>query len=124
MEYSNTIQLDGLIPSTVQTSETTIGVSCYGGATLFFDIKTRALKFKHDNYATYHINYIGSTFYVSNFFRKKFYLFDSNGNFIEEMAMNENLSKHVTNWPGGLCRHKDILYLADYMSSKILKFIE
>ena len=42
LEYSNTIQLDGL-PIRVQTSETTIGVSFYGGATFFFDLKTRAL---------------------------------------------------------------------------------
>ena len=91
-EYSSTIQLYD--PIRVQTSEATIGVSCYGRATFFFDLKTRALKFKHDNYGTYNINYINSIFYGSNYSRFKFYFFDSDGNFIEEMAMNENLSKH------------------------------
>ena len=43
---------------------------------------------------------------------------------MEEMVMNENLSKHIAHWPGGLCRHKNILYLADYNYSKILKFIQ
>ena len=38
--------------------------------------------------------------------------------------MNENLGKHITNTPGGLCSHKYNLYLADYTSSKIFKFIK
>jgi len=122
LEYSNSIQLDDL-PLYVQTSETTIGVSC-GGATFFFDLKTRALKFKHVNYATFNINYINSIFYGSNYEKKKFYLFDSDGNFKEEMVMNERLSPHITFWTDGFCRHKDILYLADYNGRKILKFIE
>ena len=50
-DYVNTIQLDGLHPLRVQTSETTIGVSC-GGSILFFDLETRALKHKHNNYGT------------------------------------------------------------------------
>ena len=124
LEYSSTIQLDDY-PRRVQTSETTIGVSCDGGATLFFDLKTRELKFKHDDYKTYNISYIDSTFYASNYEQKKFYFFDSDGNFIEEMAMNERLSERIKEGPhGSLCRHKEILYLADWESSKILKFIE
>ena len=118
--YVNTIRLDG-IPLSVQTSETTIGVSCNDGTTCFFDLKTRALKHKHNNYVTYNIKYINSIFYGSNCKQKKFYLFDSNGNFKEEMAMNDRLSKHITYWHGGLCKHKDVLYLADYNGSKILK---
>ena len=113
-EYSNTIQLDGLYPLRVRTSETTIGVSVSGGATFFFDLKTRALKHKHNNYVTYNISYINSIFYGLNYYEKKFYLFDSDGEYIEEMAMNENLSKHITDWnDGSLCSHKDVLYLAD-----------
>ena len=112
--YVNTIQLDGLYPLRVRTSETTIGVSVSGGATFFFDLKTRALKHKHNNYVTYNISYINSIFYGLNYYEKKFYLFDSDGEYIEEMAMNENLSKHITDWnDGSLCSHKDFLYLAD-----------
>ena len=36
LEYSSTIQLDGLPPYRVQTSETTVGVSC-DTATFFYD---------------------------------------------------------------------------------------
>ena len=60
-EYSKTIHLDGLLLK-VQKSVKTIGVSCYGGATSFFDLKPRALKHKHNNYVTSNINYINSTF--------------------------------------------------------------
>ena len=123
-DYVNTIQQPyGVRPYYVQTSETTIGVCC-GGATFFFDLKTRVLKFKHNNYATHSISYISSIFYGSNYYEKKFYFFDSDGNFKEEMAMNERLSPHITYWTDGFCRHKDILYLADNKQSKILKFIE
>ena len=66
-EHSNTIHLDGNRPLIVQTSETTIGVPCGGGAIFFFDLKTRALKFKHNNYGTYNINHINSIFYGSNY---------------------------------------------------------
>ena len=124
LEYSNTIQIDGLRPFRVQTSETTIGVSCGELSTLFYDTKTRALKFEHNNYGTWNLNYIDSTFYGLNYEEEKFYFFDSDGNFIEEMVMNDNLSKHVADWGGGLCRHKDILYLAGDDSHDILKFIE
>ena len=70
-------------------------------------------------------------------------MFDSDGNLIEGMAMNENWSEHVINGGGGLCLdkdtfiigggglciHKDILYLVDFLglfddSQKILKFIQ
>ena len=120
-DYVNTIQLNGHSPYFVQTSKTAIGVSCET-ATFFYGLKTRALK--HNNYGTWNINYINSIFYGSNYSQKKFCFFDSNGNFIEEMAMNENLSQHIKSWPGGFCRHKDVLYLADWVSSKILKFIQ
>ena len=72
---------------------------------------------KHDSYVTPNINYINSIFYG-------FYFFDLDGNFIEEMAMNERLSKRISNWLGGFCRPKDFLYFVDYSSSNILKFIE
>ena len=128
LEYSNSIQLDGC-PFYVQTSETTIGVSCNHSftcdvVTFFFDLKTRALKFKHNNYGTTNINYINSIFYGSNHSTQKFYLFDSDGNFKEDMAMNERLSQHILYNKGGFCRHKDVLYLADFSGRKILKFIE
>ena len=123
-EYVNSIELDGLGPFRVQTSETTIGVSC-GNATFFFDLKSRGLKFKLNNYGTSNINYINSIFYGTNYEEKKFYFFDSNGNFIEEEVINENwLGEHITHWLGGFCRHNDILYFADYSLSQILKFTE
>ena len=118
------IELDDIWTLRVQTSEATIGISCVG-TTLFYDLKTRALKFQHNDYGTWNINFINSIFYGSNDEEKKFYFFDSDGNFIEEMVMNDNLSKHITHWLGGsLCRDKDNLYLVDYMKSKILKFIQ
>ena len=52
------------------------------------------------------------------------FMIDSDGNFKEEMAMNERLSPHIKKWTDRFCRHKDILYLADHYGSKILKFIE
>ena len=110
-EYSSTIQLDDHYPVRVQTSETTIGVSC-GGATFFYDLKTRVLKCRHNNYGTSNINYIDSdsTFYGSKFKESKFFFFDYDGNFIEEMEMNENFSEHInTDHSGSLCRRKDNL---------------
>ena len=122
-EYVNTIQLDGNHPFRVQTSETTICVSC-STSVLFFDLKTRALKHK-SNFGIFNTNYIDSIFYASNFLKKKCYFYDSDGNFIEEMPFNENISKHITFYDSGsLCRNKNNLYMADSMSSKILKFIE
>ena len=97
-------------------------------------LKTRASKFEHDKYGTSCINYIDSIFYGLNYNENKFYFFDSDGNFIEEMSMNENFIKILINnsinlpdfWPGflaGLCSHKNNLYMPDYKSIRILKFI-
>ena len=129
LEYSNTIQIDDY-PRRVQTSETSIGVSCYTGLTFFFDLKTRALKHKHDNYETCNINYIDSTFYCLSytnavFQQRKFYFFDSDGNFIEEMAINENLIEHINRHTAGtMCKYKDQLYLIAFLSGKLIKFLE
>jgi len=58
-----------------------------------------------------------------NYVEKKFYLFGSDGNFIEEMAMNENLSKHITYWAGGtMSKYKGQLYMTDFKSGKLIKF--
>ncbi len=122
LEYSNTIQLDDR-PFRIQISETTIGISCFQ-ATLFYDLKTKTLRKKY-NFVVNMINYIDSIFYTSNLQDKKFYFFDSEGNLIEQMLISENLRKYMTNWPSGtLYRYKDILYLTDFNSSKLLKFIK
>ena len=118
-EYVSTIKIDCDRPRRIQISEKTIGVSCVE-ATFFYDLKSKILKYKY-NYAT-NLNYIDSIFYGSHCVEKKFYLFDSDGNFIEEVAMNENISKYMTSWlSGSLCRNKDDLYMTDY-SGQLLKF--
>ena len=84
-EYVNTIQLDDR-PYRVQISNTTIGVSCHN-MTLFNDLVTKALKYKHKT-DTLSINYIDSIFCALNCDEKKMYFFDSDGNFLEENAFH------------------------------------
>jgi hypothetical protein len=69
------------------------------------------------------MNYIDSIFCSSIF--GKLILFDSDGNFIEKMMINKNVKeKHLTNGSCGfLCRHKDNLYMTDWNSCEILKFL-
>ena len=120
-DYVNTIQLDGNHPGRVQISNTTIGVSC-DEVTLFFDLVSKAFKYKHDIAGTWNINYIDSTFVALNVKQKKFYFFDSDGNFLEENTFHEKfiLSKYWVS--GSMCRYKDQLYMIDYDSDKLLKF--
>ena len=87
-EYSSTIQLDD-DPYRVQISNTTIGVSC-NQATLFYDLVSKALKYKHNIYGTFNINYIDSIFCALNYEEKKIYFFDLDGNFLEERAFKKN----------------------------------
>ena len=54
-DYVYTIQLGGNFPRRVQISNTTIGVSC-DQATLFYDLFSKALKYKHNIAGTYAIN--------------------------------------------------------------------
>ena len=77
--------------------------------------KTRALKYKY-GYNRYNLDYIDSTFYASKSENKKFYFFDSDGNFVEEITINENLKNN------GLTLYKDNLYMIDHYSNKFLKF--
>ena len=60
----NTIQLDGY-PYRVEISNTTIGVAC-DKATLFYDLVSNELKYKHNTAGTYTINYIYSIFCALN----------------------------------------------------------
>ena len=123
-EYVNTIHMDGgLNPYTVQISNTTIGVSCKL-ATLFYDITSRELKFKHNATGTYNINYIDSTFCALNILLKKMYFFDSDGNYLEEKAFHEKLILSHCITSGSMCRYKNQLYMIDHSSGKILKFLE
>ena len=70
LEYVNTITIyRQLFPNRIQISKTTIGVSCKD-ATLFFDLKSRTLKYTY-NYAT-KLNYIDSIFYGSCYHESKF----------------------------------------------------
>ena len=120
--YVNTIRLDGNKPIRVQISNTTIGVSCQQ-ATLFYDLVSKALKYKHNFAETWNINYIDSTFYALNVQQKKMYFFDSNGNFLEEKAFHEQLIMS-SYWPSGsMCEYKDQLYMIDYLG-KLYKFVE
>jgi len=109
-EYVNTIRLDGLYPNRVEISNTTIAVSC-DQATLFYDLVSKALKYKHDIYGTYAINYVDSTFCALNCGQKKMFFFDSDGNALEEKAFHEKLilSNYVSS--GKMCKYKDQLYL-------------
>ena len=116
-EYVCTIKIDGIMPYKIQISESTIGVSC-NNATLFYDLKSRTLKYKH-NHGT-NLNYIDSTFFGSNRGNNKLYFFDSDGHFTEEMVINDKLSKPMSD-ELELCRHKNDLYLKG-CRGKLLKF--
>ena len=120
-EYSNTIQIDGH-PFRIQISNTTIGLSCEK-ATLFYDLVSKALKYKHNIAETFSINYIDSTFCALNCRKNKLYFFDSDGNFLEEMAFPKKLILTKCWTSGSMCRYKDQLYVTDY-SGKLLKFLE
>ena len=121
-EYVNTIQTErNNFPRRIEISQTTICVSCIE-ETLFYDLKTLAVKYKC-NYGTYNINYIDSIFYASNYQQNKFYFFDSDGNFIEEIPINVNLSENMRSWESGsLCKYKENLLITDFNSSKLLRF--
>ena len=118
LEYSNTIQL-GEYPYTVQISNTTIGVSCRE-TTIFYDLDSKTLKYKHKIAGTFTINYIHSTFCGLSVERKKIYFFDSDGNFLDEKAFHEKLILTDNGPSGSMCRYKDILY----ESGEVFKFVE
>ena len=121
-QYVSTIQVNDC-PIRVQISSTTIGVSC-NQATMFYDLVSYALKYKHNIYGTFNMNYIDSIFCALNVHQKKFYFFDLDGNFLEENAFHDKLILTYS-WPSGsMCRYKDILYMTDYNSNKIFKFLE
>ena len=108
-------------PIRIQISETTISLSS-NEAIFFYDLKSRTLKSKY-YFGRMELNYIDSTFYGSNYIQKKFYLFDSDGNFIEEIAWNEKLSKKVSSFSSGsLCRNKEDLYMIDFDGKRLFKF--
>ena len=120
-EYVNTIQLNGLKPYRTELSNTTIVVSCNG---VFYDFVSKDLKFKYNIAGTNNINYFYSTFYALNVKQEKIYFFDSDGNFLEEKAFHEQLILS-SNWvSGSMCRYKDQLYMTDYNSGKVFKFLE
>ena len=119
--YVYTIRLNDC-PRRVQISNTTIGVSC-DHATLFYDLVSKALKYNHNSGETWNINYIDSTFCSLNVTQKKFYFFDSNGNFLEEKAFHEKLILSKRAESGSMCRYKNQLYMTDG-SNKLFKFVE
>ena len=123
-EYENTIPLDGNTPYRVEISNTTIGVSC-DQATLFYDLVSKGLKYKHNIAGTKVINYIDSTFCALNVAQKKMFFFDSDGNFLEEKAFHEKLILSNAWLSGSMCKYKDQLYMTDFSSAgKVFKFHE
>jgi hypothetical protein len=75
-------------------------------------------------------------FYNSNYLENKFYSFDSDGNFIEEILIKDKLKGNLQNkYSRILFKYKDNLYMVDsetrmcmvdsreYSSSRLLKFI-
>ena len=122
-EYVKTIPLDDS-PFRVEISNTTIGVSC-DQSTLFYDIASKALKYKHIFARTFNINYVDSIFCALNVEQKKMFFFDSDGNFLEEKAFHEKLILSDYYKSGSMCKYKDQLYMTDYSSSgKVFKFLE
>jgi len=122
-EYVSTIQLDGNRPYRVEISNTTIGVSC-DQATLFYDLVSKALKYKHNIAGTYAINYVDSTFCALNVDQNKMFFFDSDGNFLEEKAFHEKLILENHELSGTMCKYKDQLYMTDFSSAgKVFKFL-
>ena len=120
-EYVNTIQLDDR-PYRVQISNTTIGVSC-DNATVFYDLVSKELKYKHDIAGTYTISYIDSIFCALNIDQKKIFFFDSKGSFLEEKPFHEKLILSSGCISGSICRYKDQLYMI-CTSGKLFKFVE
>ena len=91
---------------------------------VFYDFVSKDLKFKYNIAGTNNINYFYSTFYALNVKQEKIYFFDSDGNFLEEKAFHEQLILS-SNWvSGSMCRYKDQLYMTDYNSGKVFKFLE
>ena len=122
-QYTSTIQLNSDCPIRVQISNTTIGVSC-DEATLFYDLVSKALKYRHDTAGTFNINYIDLAFCALIVQQKKFYFFDSEGNFLEEKSFHQKLILSCDWRSGSICRYQDILYMIDCDSGKLFKFLE
>ena len=124
LEYVNTIPLDGNSPYRVEISNTTVGVSC-NRATLFYDLVSNGLKYKHNIMGTCTINYVDSIFCALNYRQKKMFFFDSDGNFLEEKAFHEKLILSNDWHSGSMCKHKDQLYMIDHsIAGKVFKFLE
>ena len=122
-EYSNTIILGGSYPRRVQISKTTIGVSC-NQVTLFYDLDSKALKHKYDYAGTLNVSYIDSIFCAVNVQKKNIIFFDSDGNYLGEKRFHKKLIMS-NDWDNGsMCKYKDKLYMIDYESGKLLKFVE
>ena len=92
--------------------------------TLFYDLISKALKYKHNIAKTFTINYIDSTFCALNVEQKKIYFFNSDGNFLQEITFNEKLISSNSWDSGSLCRYKDQLYMTDYSYGRLFKFLE
>ncbi len=106
-------------PRSVQTSETTIGVSC-SDTIVFYEMKTRTLKYKYHTYLPI-MNNFDSIFCGPSF--GKLVFFDSDGNYFEEMNINKKrLFTGFYPVSAILCSYKDNLYMADHERSQILIF--
>ena len=95
---------------------------------LFYDLFLKELKYKHNIAGAWNINYVDSTFYAlslnNNVQHNQMYFFDSDGNFLEENVVHKNFIMSRDWGSGSMCRHKNILYIADCTYSILFKFLE
>ena len=120
LNFFDAIKLD-YRPCTIQISNTTIGVHGENGI-YFYDLKTKALKNEYKNFSG-RISYIYSNFYVMSIDNpKKAYLFDHEGNLVDEFKIDKIMSSN-TMWCDAsiLCYNKSLL-VSSYCKSQLYKF--
>ncbi len=120
LAYIGTINLN-YVPYTIKISKTSICV-CGSNCTLnFYDLNTRALKRQYTNVSG-RINEIDSVFYFVTFSpTKKLCCYDTDGNSIEEIDI-EQLSQYVSYvWDGLIINFNNSLIMANNKGN-VLKF--
>ena len=121
-EYHDTIQLN-CFPLSIEVSNTTIGICGFEGGIYFYDRRTKAFKKQYPNNIIGRISFIGSNFYVLSYKpSKKVYVFDAEGNLLEEFEI-EIFGKLITDIKDGIIfSSKDYLFVSSFSRKTILKF--
>ena len=125
LKYHDTIQLD-FDPVSIAVSSTTIGIHEIGltDQINFYDLKTKTLKKEYPDISG-RINFIDSHFYVVTFRppSKKLFIFDQEGELIDEAIIVESFSEHIKMfWDGFMFLTEDNLFVPSFSGGKVLKF--